>query len=561
MLRKKDLVFEFFGKHSLPILLAFVFGLLSIFASVFIPVFLGKFYQLALHNSSARGKIFDVVFGHINSMRDYFLFFALLLLGKFAFNYGQKFSIGLLAEQFTKALREKLFSKQLVTHLQTHQRKETGKYLLRYSGDLSAIHNYITKGIIGFINDCFYLALTACVFFLISPALFAVIAISYPFIFGSVFLLNKKLKRFTRKRRNIRSQNLSFVSTRLNALLTIKVFNRERVEADKFEKKSTDLYNNGVKYYRWYALINSLLPLLLYSMLGGVLLMAWLIKSRQLEEIQGSQILIFIMLTTNTIPVFRRVLNVNIIWQTADISFQKLLNVLNAPEEDRKTDTYWQVKTGSIRFENVTLGFDENESVLQNYNAHISGFGIYLLKGAQGAGKTLLFKLIMGLYDLDEGQILIDGTNIAQLSKHTLRKNVTMVSDELPLIGNTVFEVISYSRKEEKRKKALELLNILGFTVAGKEDVLDAEVIEGGRNFSSGQRKLLMIIRALLTNKKIILLDEPFYDLDAVFRDRVISILKSLKNERTIIIIDKDNVSGFNYTNILSLERNLAVSV
>lgn len=556
MLRKKDIILEFFRNNHRLISGAFIFGFLSILTSVLIPVFIGKFYQLALHTHSTRGKIFDSVFGHIRNIHSFFFYFGGIVVARFIFTYGQKFFAGITAEAFTKWLREKLFAKQLVTHLGIHEQKETGKYLLRYSGDLSAVHNFITKGIIAFVNDCTFLIVALVIFFLIEPQLTLIILIAFPIIFVSIFLLNHKLKKYTRKRRNIRSQNLAFVSSRLSALLTIKIFNREGIESEKFEKRSTDLYKNGVLYYKWYAFINALLPFMLYTMLGIILLSAYQLKNYGGKEIQGSQILVFIMLTVNAIPVLRRILNVNIVWQTGDVSFKKLLLILNAEEELKTKEEESQFNTGRIAFENVSVGFDEGKMTIENFSALIPNYGIYLLDGKQGSGKSLLFKLILGLYDADQGKILIDTKDVAGVSKHTLRKNVTLVSDEVPLIGNTVFEAISYSRKEEKRAAASEILSALGFYIKAETSQLDIPVIEGGRNFSAGERKLLLIARALLTNKKIILLDEPFTDLDATFKNNVIEQLTKLRKKRTILVIDKDRNTQLRYDDVIQMEKN-----
>ena len=115
-----------------------------------------------------------------------------------------------------------------------------------------------------------------------------------------------------------------------------------------------------------------------------------------------------------------------------------------------------------------------------------------------------------------------------------------MVSSELPLIGSTVFETISYSRKEEKRDAALRLLNELGFRLENYESILDYPVFDGGKNLSAGQRKLLMIARALLTKKKIILLDEPFVDLDEDNKLKVVKMILKIKENHTILAVDKD---------------------
>jgi ABC-type multidrug transport system fused ATPase/permease subunit len=547
MYSKSGLVSDFVKNNRFLVAEALFLGITNILLGVLIPIFLGKFYQLALHTHSPRGKVFDSLFYGINDLHTYFMVFASLIAMKFALNFGQKYLVGIISETFIRDLRVKLFSKHLITRLDVLHRKETGKYLLRYTGDLSAVQNYLNKGMIAFLNDCILILTTLAVFTFIEPRLTVIIMVSFPLMFLIVFAINQNLKKITRKRRNIRSNNLSFVASRLGALLTIKVFNRETIESDKFQKKTETLYDAGISYYRLYALINSLLPLMLYTMLGLILYVASELNRSGHARIHGSQILIFIMLTINALPVLRRILQVNTVWQTGDISFEKILKILNAEEENRDKTGYAPIVAGELDLKNVDFQFEENNPIFRQLNIKAGPKGIYLISGPQGIGKSILFKLLLGLYDPNAGVVMVDTNEIKKISKYGLRKSITMVSDELPLIGNTIFEAISYSRKEEKRSEAEQMLSRIGFPNKEGLQVLDTPVVEGGRNFSSGERKLLMIARALLTKKKILLMDEPFRDLDGLYVDQVSYILDSMRKDKTILITDKEGIGKLTY--------------
>lgn len=552
MLNKFDVLRSFAVKKKGFVAGAFVFGLLSTLCSVTIPLFIGQFYNLALHSGSARGRIFESVFGQIENVVLFFQVFALFLSIRFIFNFLEKYYTGVTGESFSNYIRKQLFHKQLHTTLETFEARDTGAYLLRYSGDLKATQDYLTKGVIQFMYDCLFIIAAIALLAVLNTQLTLIILGVLPVLFIINFIMNNKLKTLTRVRRNMRSRNLAFVTARLKGMLTIKVFNREAVESDKYNKSSDDLYLQGKKYYVLYAFVQALYPYLLYLTLAIMLWVAYLGFNNDESGLDGSSLITFIMLVLSIIPVFRRILRVNIIWISGNVSFAKLINLLNAPEEDKEKEEKSIPLDGNIAFNEVAFGYT-NTLVFNKLNFNINAGTITLIEGDQGSGKTTLFKLITGLYEVRSGKIWIDGHLVETISKHTLRKNIAMVSDNLPLIGRSVFEVISYSRKDKKRKAAIALLHAIGYCDKPADAILDNQVADGGRNLSAGERKLLNIARALLTGKKTILMDEPFNDLDENTRKKVITQIEQMRGKHTFIIADS-NKFDLQYDNHITLQ-------
>ncbi len=499
-----------------------------------------------MNTHSARGKIFTSLFGEVNDIYTFLFLFISLLTTKLIFSYFKSLLIGIVSERFSKSLRESLFESQLFTEIKVFEQKKTGNYLLRYSGDLGAITKYLTKGIIGFINDLIFLILTLLFFLSINVQLTLIIVVSFIVLFGVFFLLNQFLKKITAQQRDLKSQNLGFVSARLNALSTIKSLNRETVEVNKYLKKSDKLYNASVSYHKLHSLIDNLSPFFLYLMLIAVLETAYFINHSENSTIDGAQILIFIMMTINIIPVFKRIIKVHLIWQSGDISFQKMLALLNISIEKNKEVINSNIKYPTILFENVTYFKDDKSVLFNNLSFEISKAGIYRINGEQGSGKSTLFKILLGLYKIDLGKIEIGSININEINPSVLRKHITISSDELSLLGDTLFEVVSYSRKEEKRTEVEKILYELGYFTEERNN-LDAKIIDGGKNISMSEKKILSLARAFLTNKKLILLDNPFSGLDLQSKKKVIEKIRSEKEKKIILIVSNESIENLTF--------------
>lgn len=551
MFNKQGIISSFAVKKKGIITGALVFGLLSTLSGVIIPLFIGQFYNLALHSGSTRGRIFESIFGKIEDINIFFIIFGVFLILRLLLNFFEKYYIGISGEAFSNYLRKKLFQKQLVTDLQQFEVRDTGSYLLRYSGDLKSAQDYLTKGVIQFAYDCLFILTAITLLLFVQFNLTLILLCVIPVLLLVNFMVNKKLKLITSARRNLRSRNLAFVAGRLRGILTVKTFNRESIEAEKYDKRSEELYLKGKQYYTFYAFMQALYPFIIYAALLAMLWAAYLEFNKAQSTLDGSSLITFIMLVISIIPVLRRMLKVNIIWISGDVSINKIKILFNAAEENRIREEEAKALDGDVAINNLSFNYN-NKIVFKNLSVNFPVGSITHIAGSQGSGKTTLFKLLLGLYPFSEGEIKIGNENINTISKHTLRKNIVLASENLPLLGRTVFEVISYSRKDKKRKPAAAILNYLGYFSNTKLDDLDAPIKDGGRNLSAGERKLLIIARAFLTGKKYILLDEPFNDLDEATRNKVITYINNLKNKNTVIIADS-NKYNVNYDYTISL--------
>lgn len=540
MITTRNLIVNFFSRNKILILLTFVASICGSLLNVLLPISIGKFYELLLLEGSAKGKLFDTLRIAVNTIPSFFTFFLLLIGLKSLFTFCEKYFSGLVGERFSRSLRELLFQSQLSHPLSVHDRKPVGKYLLRYSGDLAFIQRFISKGVIQFSGDVVFLLTAFTILYLINATLTQIVLLGLLLAIIAITLLNKLVKTTTSKRRNQRSAMLGFVTTRLQAFSTIKSFNRELPELAQYKKLSGSLYEMGIRYYRIYSIVQSMLPLLFFGTLAVVLYFVATQFQAGYGTMHHTDVLNFILLLLYIQASIRRILSVNVVWQLGRVSFVKLLQIINLPAEQRVEPENIKHVSGKITFQNITFQYSSAKyPVLREISFSIESGSVTWLNGPQSAGKSTILKLIQKLYQPSEGAIFIDDLSYASMAPNAIRKNVTVVSKETPLLGNTVFKAISYSRGAEKKEKAKQLLARLGFSVGANiniNEALDYPLNDFANNISAGQRTQLMFARAMLTRKKIILIDDVFDDLDYQAREILIHELQKLKSKRTIII-------------------------
>lgn len=535
---KRKLIWEFITRNKLFVSFILMNICISNFLNVLLPLSLGEFNEWALHENGTKGRLLKQLGMPIYSLHDFYIFFSTLILLKLILTFLEKYTIGVAGERFSRDIRELLFSKQMYFSFESFNKRPVGKYLLRYSGDLLALQNYISKGIFIYIGDLIFFLATMTTLVLINKKLAVIGFLVFLVGFLLVHLLSQKLKIAAMLRRNQRSANLGFVTSRLNAFYTIKSMNRENPEITSFNNRSRKLYHFSLHYLKINSLVEALLSVFFFIALFFILYQTTLMRHVKPFDITKNEFLLFVMLFLYAQTAFKRILKVNTVWRVGAISFDKLIKLIQLPDEKRLTENTTSTKlNGDLSIKNIFFSYPNYNLIFRGFSTSFKTNSIHILKGPVGSGKSTLFKLIQKIYQPTEGELYLDEIPYADVSPFELRKEITMVGAELPLIGNTIFKAISYSTKIEKQEKAIAMLQKLKLKLADDDiDNLNFKIEDGGKNLSGGERMLLQFARAFLSRKTIILLDEPFNCLDAESIDTIVKELNALKRKRNIII-------------------------
>lgn len=525
-----------------------VFGILANAITILIPVSISKYYSLIFEAKSSRAFILDIFPGSwVNALPNFLWFFLGLVLCWMLFSFLQKYITSILGEKFIRGVRDSLFAHQLSVQMKMYDESGFGKYLLRYSGDMTSIRNFLTTGIIRFIIDLL-LVLFAVIAMLMTNAYLTLIILGGILItLVTVYFLNKWLYSVSLALRNKKSGLLSFVSSRLPLIITIKGFNRQSVEEKDFNERSERVYHLGVEYQKVTNLIGVMVPGLLYLSLGAILVSIYLLKSSNIQ-VHSQHLLGFILLFMTVLPVFRRLLRVSSIWKVGTISFDKLQGVMDLKSDLSSMDQVpFKFKEGRIRFKNVYFSYSKGVNVLEDFNLRIEGGTTSMVFSSKGLPQSTLIKLISGIYLPNKGTVTVDGQNVQEIDQKSLKKKIAILSGDFPLLGTTVFEASSYSKAKSKRFEVEKMLEDLQRGIPEDQRVsLDFKIGDRGHKLTEYQQQIVICARCFLTDKPLLLIENlSKYSSNPGF----VNIIEKLKEfqlfEKTIVLFEDGDNSVF----------------
>jgi len=538
---KETLIKQFILRNTSFLFLAVFLIVISNFLNLFLPLTVGWFYEIVFGDHGTKSSLLDLIPFDIKDRSSFFLFFGAILVFKTILAFCEKYSIGVLSERFSRDLREMAFQAQLNHTFNSHQLRPVGKYLLRYSGDLIAIQSLMSKGILVFFGDTCYLFLVLSVLFYINIQLAIPVVLLFSLSALVFFFLGNKLREAALNRRTQRSLNLGFVSSRMHSFYTIKSFNRESPEQKSFLNRSAKLYKLSIDYTTISSLAKVLPSFFFFCILGTVLYEITAINSS--SPFSKGDVFAFVLLLLYMQTVLKRLLKVNMVWQVGTISLHKLITLMNLPAESRPEEKATTAFSGAIAFNKVCFAYPDRQPIFKDLSFQIIPNTISLIKGDQGFGKSTLLKLIQNIYLPQNGEISFDGIPSSTFSPFEIRREITLVSDEAPLLGATIFKAVSYTVSENKKEKVLKMLKQLDIQLpCSEEEILQFKLNDGGKNISAGQRIKLQFARAFLTRKRIILIDNVFGNLDEKSLEIIGLFLNTLRKKRTILLVDQTKI-------------------
>lgn len=307
-------------------------GVLQSCITFLLPVSIGEFFSLQYQAGSTKGRLLQLLGIHFSSLSGFFLFFFLLLLVKGITSRAEQWLSFKEGEKFVKTVREQLFGVQLNQDAAVFQRKAYGNYLLRYSNDLKAVKNYLLQGVLTLLKKSIFLLVGFILLGMIHFQLTVYLVVLFSIFIVGIFFLANYQKRYIQKSRDKRSNLLAFVTRSFSRFTRIKENNSEQNTINRFNEKSSQLYEANLRNYQLESFQQSLIPFLQYIMLGGLLYLSTILT----PSINHGDALVFVLVTLMLFSSMRKILKVPGVLNKGNISLQKIEELLEQQAEPKK---------------------------------------------------------------------------------------------------------------------------------------------------------------------------------------------------------------------------------
>ena len=525
------------SEHKIAIIIVMIFAIGSTIFSIVGPKILGnattEIYTGLMNKINGTGGIDFAKIGKI-------ILFALGLYAVSAlFSMIQSYIMAGVAQKTTYKIRNELTEKINKLPMKYFDKRTNGEVLSIISNDVDTLSTGLNQSITQIITSIFTIIGILVMMLSISWEMTLVSLLILPI--SAVILkkvIGKSQKYFVKQQEYLGHVN-GQVEEVYGGHNIVKVFGRENEAIKEFEKDNQELYKSG---WRSQFLSGLMYPLMNFvgnvgyvavAILGGY----FAVKGR----ITVGNIQSFIQYNKQFTQPIGQVAQISSTIQSMLAAAERIFEFLEEKEEveDVKKPLSTDGLKGNIKFEHVHFGYDQEKTIINDFNADVKDGQKIAIVGPTGAGKTTMVKLLMRFYDVNSGAILLDGHNIKEFKRGELRKMFGMVLQDTWLFGGKIKENIKYSKPDATDSEVIESAKAahVHHYIKTLSKGYDAKINEESTNISAGQKQLLTIARVILANPKILILDEATSSIDTRTEQQIQSAMDNLMKGRTSFII------------------------
>ncbi len=443
-------------------------------------------------------------------------------------------------EEVAGKLNKQIANNILIADTQTLDNRHSGKYISNIMFDTGLVQNLVSTGVLNLMKDSFsVIALVSLMFYQNwKLALFAILMM--PLAGGLAKSLGKRIGKATEQAGNASGRLVSFLSEILKGSKMIKIYQKENEENKKANNVINELVEKNIKIATIMVRATPIMEALTGFMIAGFIFFSGkLISTGELEVNQFFSFLAAMMLAYQPI---RSLATINMAAYSGAAAFKRIINVIDKKIEIIESNNLANltIKNSNIKFKNISFKYETNKAqAIRDISFDIKGNTMAAFVGHSGAGKSTIINLLPRFYDPQEGFIEIDDQDITNVTLNSLRKNLSLVSQDIILFDDTIKNNIAYAKKDASQEDVLRACKYAAADefIEKLPEGYNTMIGENGIRLSGGQKQRISIARAILKESPIILLDEATSSLDADSEEIVQNAITNLTKNKTTLVI------------------------
>ncbi|WP_167403909.1 ABC transporter ATP-binding protein [Bacillus sp. EKM104P] len=505
--------------------------------------------QLTIENGSEREtyqvqrlskeEIFAFYQPEISGLVQLVLFYFGMLVIAIFFQYGQHYLLQRIANRIIQKMRVDVFEHIQTLPIRYFDNLPAGKVVARITNDTETIRDLYVTVLANFVTSAIYMVGIYIAMFLLNVKLALICLVAVPIIFLWSMTYRKFASVYNHRIRSIISEINAKLNEAIQGMTIIQAFRHEQATKEEFD----ELNNNHFRYQRKMLHLNSLLSHNLVNLLRNLAYVAliWYFGGASLSAtgiVSIGVLYAFVDYLNRLFQPITGIVNQFSRLELARVSSERVFRLLDEPGTEVEEPVQKKIE-GHVQFQDVTFAYNEGKNVLKNITFEAKKGQTVALVGHTGSGKSSIMNLLLRFYDIQHGDILIDGESIYDQSRQTLRKQMGIVLQDPYLFSGTIASNVSLGNEDIKRETIETSLKQVGAAELLKHlpEGFDEPVVEKGSTLSSGERQLISFARALAYDPAILILDEATANIDTETEAIIQRALDVVKEGRTTFVI------------------------